>query len=54
MSGKLHIKSSGDTELYLEETTEGRAANINFKSFKTTRGMGGDNDPEVFYIGTLS
>jgi hypothetical protein len=35
MSGKLHIKGSGETDVYIQETNPGNAANINFKN--TTR-----------------
>jgi len=36
MSGKLHIKSSAETELYLEESNAGNAANINLKNTVNT------------------
>lgn len=40
MSGKLHIKSDGNTELYLQDATTGRAANIYFENTDATRSMG--------------
>lgn len=51
MSGKVHIQSSTQTELYLEETSSGSAANINFENPTRTRALGGDSDPDIFYIG---
>ncbi|HBB03700.1 TPA: hypothetical protein DCZ39_02220 [Patescibacteria group bacterium] len=51
LSGKLHITSSNQTELYLEETNSGSAANINFENPTRIRALGGDSDPDVFYIG---
>ncbi len=53
MSGKLHITSSGQTEVYLEETNSGNAANINFRNTTRTRGLWWDSTPDVFYIGKV-
>ena len=51
MSGKLHITSSNQTELYLEDTSSGNAANIHFKNTIRTWSLGGHSAPDVFYIG---
>jgi len=51
MSGKLHITSAGQTELYLEETNPQNAANINFKTTIRTWALGAHNNPDMFYIG---
>ena len=52
MSGKLHITSSAQTELYLEETNAGNAANINLKNTVNTWMLGWFSDR--FYIGNNS
>ncbi|MFA6255616.1 MAG: hypothetical protein WC606_00395 [Candidatus Absconditabacterales bacterium] len=52
LSGKLHITSSAETELYLEENNVGKAANINFNNTANTWMMGGFEDR--FYIGNNS
>jgi len=49
MSGKLHIKSSGDTNIYIEETNPANAANFNLKTINN-RWMVGAYD-QRFYIG---
>jgi len=52
MSGKLHITSSAQTELYLEETNAGNAANLNLKNTTRTWALGAYSVPyDVFYIG---
>lgn len=49
MSGKLHIKSAGTTDVYIEDTNPGSAANINFKNTVNRWMVGGYSDR--FYIG---
>jgi hypothetical protein len=39
MNGKLHIQGSAETEIYIEETNAGNAANINLKNTMRTRGI---------------
>lgn len=50
MSGKLHIQGSGETEVYIEETNSGNAANLNLKNTTRTWAIGWDSSPDVFYI----
>jgi hypothetical protein len=52
MSGKLHIKSSGETNIYIEETSPANAANLNLKTINN-RWMVGAYD-QRFYIGLNS
>lgn len=51
MSGKLHIKGSGETDVYIEETNPWNAANLNLKNTARTRALGGDSNPDLFYVG---
>lgn len=51
MSGKLHIVGKWDTEVYIEETDNQKAANINFKNNIRTWTLWGDSYPDIFYIG---
>ena len=53
-NGKLQITSSGDTEVYIEETGVGRAANLHLKNPVRTWRMGADSIPDLFYLGTES
>ncbi len=48
---KLHIVNSGSTDVYIEETANGMAANLNLKNPVRTRAMWWDSYPDVFYIG---
>ncbi len=50
-SGKLHIVSSWETDVYIEELAADKAANINFKNTARTWTVGGDSFPDIFYIG---
>lgn len=50
MSGKLHITSSAQTELYLQESNVWNAANINFQNTIRTRALWWDSNPDIFYI----
>ncbi len=52
MSGKLHITSSGETNIYIEETNPINAANLNLKTINN-RWMVGAYD-QRFYIGMNS
>ncbi len=51
MNGKLHVKGSGETDIYIEETNTGNAANLNLKNIVRTRALGWDSSPDVFYVG---
>lgn len=50
MSGKLHIKSTNQTELYLQETNPSNAANINLQNPTRTRAIWAFWRPDIFYI----
>ncbi len=49
MSGKLHIKWAGTTDVYIEETNAGNAANINLRNTTNTWMIWGYSDR--FYLG---
>ena len=49
--GKLHIVSSWETDVYIEEQVGGKAANLNLKNVTRSRAIGWDSSPDVFYIG---
>ena len=51
MSGKVHIKSEGQTELYLEENNIWNAANIHLKNRIRTWSIWAHSSPDIFYIG---
>ncbi len=54
MSGKLHIKSAGNTDVYIEETNPWSAANLNLKNTIRTWAIWWDSSPDLFYIGIAS
>lgn len=53
MSGKLHIKSSWDTDIYIEEQTPGMAASLRLLTPTRTWIAGWDSSPDIFFIGTI-
>lgn len=53
-SGKLHIVNSGSTDIYIEEQAPTNAASLRLLTpIGVTWIVGGDSDPNVFFIGTL-
>jgi len=50
MSGKLHIKSAGNTDVYIEETNSWSAANLNLKNTIRTWAIWWDSSPDLFYV----
>ena len=48
--GKLHITSSWETDVYIEEKAYGKAANLNLKNIIRSRAIGWDSNPDIFYI----
>lgn len=51
MSGRLHIKSSWDTDIYIEEQTTGMAASLRLSTPKGMWIIWWDSNPDVFFIG---
>lgn len=50
--GKVHIVNAGSTDLIIQETVPGNAANIHLKNTIRTRAIWwGGVDPDIFYIG---
>lgn len=50
-SGKLHIVAGKDTELFLEEDSEGFSSSIHLKNAFRTRSIGNNGISDLFYIG---
>lgn len=51
MSGKLHIKGAGTTDVYIEDTNPWSAANLNLKNTTRTWAIWWDSSPDLFYVG---
>ncbi len=50
-TSKFHIVNSWSTDVYIEEQASWMAANLNLKNTARTRAIGGDSNPDIFYIG---
>ena len=53
MDGKLHVKGSWDTDIYIEETVAGNAASLRLETPVETWIAWWDSNPNVFFIGAL-